>query len=423
LTNFQNKNAMIKIFFAIIFCVVFATGNTLFAQDKVINIVVLGSSTAEGYGPSIWANAWVNQYRKHVQLINSKSTVTNLAKGSFTTYHLMPSDYTAPANRPSPDKDRNITKALSLYPDVIIINLPSNDATNGYSVSEQINNYRQIVRAASNIYIPVYITTPQPRNLSQSRLQNLMDMRDSTFNIFGNRAIDFWTDIANEDGTVNPLFDMGDGIHVNDSAHTIFKDRVVNSNVLAHSRIQNNAPVANAGNDQAVNVGDLVTLDGSASFDPDNNAITYLWKAPEGIALSANNVAQPTFTAPQVDEVTPYEFSLKVNDGKLDSEPSTVIVTVKDFTSGINRPAVANGKKQVNGYPNPNKGDFGIELSNVEQQGTIIIVDMLGRLIHRSNYSDNNPISISIPYIERGVYMITVNDGLSIETQKMVIQY
>jgi uncharacterized membrane protein len=93
LSNVLNKNAMTKIFLTIIFFVVFATGNTLFAQDKVINIVVLGSSTAEGYGPSVYANAWVNQLRRYVQSISNKSTVHNLAKGGYTTYHLMPNDY------------------------------------------------------------------------------------------------------------------------------------------------------------------------------------------------------------------------------------------------------------------------------------------------------------------------------------------
>jgi hypothetical protein len=39
--------------------------------------------------------------------------------------------------------------------------------------------------------------------------------------------------------------------------------------------LQNLAPVANAGQDQQVRVGDLVTLDGRNSYDPDGDLITY----------------------------------------------------------------------------------------------------------------------------------------------------
>jgi len=76
LVFFQNIfKKMKKYFFVIVAYFVFAMGNELFAEEKEINIVILGSSTAEGYGPTIKANAWVSQYRQYVQSINMKSTV------------------------------------------------------------------------------------------------------------------------------------------------------------------------------------------------------------------------------------------------------------------------------------------------------------------------------------------------------------
>jgi len=129
-----------------------------------LHVVVLGSSTAEGTGPSNRNNAWVNRYRVFLQNLDPKYAVTNLARGGYTTYQIMPDGNVPPAGRPLPDRERNITKALSLKPTAIIINLPSNDATSGYSVQEQLANYGAVIARANTQKVPVWITTTQPRN-------------------------------------------------------------------------------------------------------------------------------------------------------------------------------------------------------------------------------------------------------------------
>ncbi|MDB4341702.1 PKD domain-containing protein, partial [bacterium] len=91
----------------------------------------------------------------------------------------------------------------------------------------------------------------------------------------------------------------------------------------------NTVPVANAGQAQTVDEGTTVTLDGSASFDADNDTLTYAWAAPSGVALSDTNGIDPTFTAPTVSTATDYIFSLVVNDGTADStNTATVTITV-----------------------------------------------------------------------------------------------
>jgi hypothetical protein len=96
----------------------------------------------------------------------------------------------------------------------------------------------------------------------------------------------------------------------------------------------NKAPVANAGLDIIATEGELVTLDGSASYDPDvDDVITYQWTSLDGVQLSDANVENPTFTAPQVDTETKYRFSLVVNDGVADSNTDQVIVTVRDSST------------------------------------------------------------------------------------------
>jgi hypothetical protein len=100
----------------------------------------------------------------------------------------------------------------------------------------------------------------------------------------------------------------------------------------------NKKPVANAGNDQIVTEGTLITLDGSGSTDADNDALTYLWTAPTGITLSSLVAQKPTFTAPEVQTDHTYTFTLKVYDGKTESLSDEVQITVRT----VNKTPVAN---------------------------------------------------------------------------------
>jgi hypothetical protein len=92
--------------------------------------------------------------------------------------------------------------------------------------------------------------------------------------------------------------------------------------------ILNLRPVAHSGSDQVVNEGDLVTLDGSGSHDPEDSILTYVWTSPPGIDLSDSTLSDPTFSAPEVTENTSYIFTLVVDDGDLDSDEDSVTITV-----------------------------------------------------------------------------------------------
>ena len=92
----------------------------------------------------------------------------------------------------------------------------------------------------------------------------------------------------------------------------------------------NTKPMADAGSNQDTLSGVLVTLDGSGSSDPEGETLTYHWELPTRPLASRAQLANPHSVDPVfiTDRDGIYIARLIVNDGKLDSLPSEVTITV-----------------------------------------------------------------------------------------------
>ena len=122
----------------------------------------------------------------------------------------------------------------------------------------------------------------------------------------------------------------------------------------------NTAPVALAGLNRNVLEGATALLDGTGSFDLDNDPLDYRWaivSKPSGSAalLSAGATPSPSFIA---DKIGRYDFRLTVDDGKEDSLPATVslIASERDFqnlppiaAAGLSRSALKDSLVLLNG--------------------------------------------------------------------------
>jgi hypothetical protein len=137
---------------------------------------------------------------------------------------------------------------------------------------------------------------------------------------------------------VNPTF-------VADAAGSYVVQLIVNDGTVnsaadsATISTSNTQPVANAGPDQSIIDGGLITLDGSGSFDADGDPLTYNWaftSLPAGstAALSSSTVVNPTFTA---DVPGTFTVRLIVHDGTVNSIQDTVNIT---NTSSASSPEV-----------------------------------------------------------------------------------
>jgi hypothetical protein len=115
--------------------------------------------------------------------------------------------------------------------------------------------------------------------------------------------------------------------------------------------VANSAPTADAGTTQVVRGGQVVTLDGTGSLDPEGDAISYQWTQLSGppVTLTGADTATPMFIAPST--TGQLVFMLVVSDVNGTSAPATVTILANT------RPAtlfVANfGNNNVTSYANP----------------------------------------------------------------------
>ncbi|MFM7758923.1 MAG: SGNH/GDSL hydrolase family protein [Crocinitomicaceae bacterium] len=195
-------------------------------KSDTTKILILGSSTAEGAGASKLSNSWVFMLEQELKNLNKASSVINYGKSGYSTFHIMPTG-TRYANRPNPDVERNITNALSKNPNMIIINMPSNDAAYGYSNEEQLRNYRLLIQLIKKRKIQYLLISPQPRNfkneeqrIQQNALFQLMKKE------FSPHFVDVWSILSSEDFSLKPTYDSGDGIHLNDQGHAYIFQQV-----------------------------------------------------------------------------------------------------------------------------------------------------------------------------------------------------
>jgi uncharacterized lipoprotein NlpE involved in copper resistance len=132
---------------------------------------------------------------------------------------------------------------------------------------------------------------------------------------------------------------------------TVYDGRLLSnfSTVTVIASAVNSAPTARISTMTPTAMGKTVTLDGSTSFDPDRDPLTYKWvliSQPPGSsqALSDEKIAKPTLT---VSTAGNYVASLVVNDGTVNSDFAFITLTV--MAPPVAKAVVTNGTIPLTG--------------------------------------------------------------------------
>ena len=76
--------------------------------------------------------------------------------------------------------------------------------------------------------------------------------------------------------------------------------------------------------------GQVATLNGTGSWDPDGDDPTYRWNQTSGANVTLSDYASPvpTFMPRAAPHLQSFVFKLVVSDGEMDSEPSVAVAMI-----------------------------------------------------------------------------------------------
>ncbi|MFA8434719.1 MAG: C25 family cysteine peptidase [Marinifilaceae bacterium] len=180
---------------------------------------------------------------------------------------------------------------------------------------------------------------------------------------------------------------------------------------------ENHAPVADAGEAQTVNPGDVVDLDASASSDEDEDQLVYEWTSPDGISIENHTAAHASFVAPEVDTDTDFGIHLKVSDGT-DVAETTVVITVKATITGITD--VDTSIKSIDLYPNPCVREFRIRLAERPVDAvTYEVCNAIGKVVSQGKLFEKETL-IPVSFAS-GLYFVRIHVNKDCVVKKLIV--
>ena len=351
------------LFSSLLFISLLEIGNASPA-NAVIKVMPLGDSITQGYIAGVNEIYWT-AYRKalynllttdgyNVDFVGSQNDGSyyfddpdNEGHSGWQAYHIE----NGKPDEPGAGKLQDWLNAEQ--PDIILLHIGTNDIVDryitGYTIEEMVGFVKDILdeidqyENENNVNITVILALIINEAIGCSP-------EDSAFttdfnNLLSAMATDRITnpanpaypdkieivDMENDAGFTYQLdVDMQTCLHPNDSGYTMMADAWYPA-VIDAIRY----PKANAGPDQHVIEGDTVSLDASNSSDLDGSIVSYQWTQTSGptVELSDSGLANPTFTAPNVEsagETLTFKVTVTDNEGQESIDTVQIYVSAGD---------------------------------------------------------------------------------------------
>ncbi|HKM94171.1 MAG TPA: lamin tail domain-containing protein [Prolixibacteraceae bacterium] len=218
--------------------------------------------------------------------------------------------------------------------------------------------------------------------------------------------------IADSKGVYTFSLVVSDGVNQSDAVETMV------------TVINNNPPVADAGENLQIDKGQKVTFNGTNSYDPDGTQLSYLWTfitKPEDSKASLSNyaIAEPTFI-PDKDGL--YTLRLQVSDGIASSFDDVQLVV-----NPLNSITTFSSDLTMRVYPNPFGERLYIETQRVETSAiTCQLFTTSGMLLEQIELYPNGTSTHQLRFdhsrLHEGIYLLTVKSDKS-EPQTVRVVY
>lgn len=196
---------------------------------------------------------------------------------------------------------------------------------------------------------------------------------------------------------------------------------------FTHSVVGILPPIADAGKNLSGVTGKPITLDGSASRDPQGKLLTYAWRIVQAPLNSKSILIRPTTPNPSVtpDLVGTYQFELIVSNGTLSSQPARVTLTA----STVNAPPDARAGNPQNARVGAVVNLDGSASSDPEGAPLIPLWSFSsvpsGSALTDSSIATRNALKASFVPDKADIYILklTVSDGAlsSIDTTQITV--